>query len=154
MLHGKSFNDLTHAQSTFDTWREEYNFIRPHEGIGMATPSTRYRPSPRSFPETLPPIEYASDCTVRSVQNGGAFSFKGKTFQAPKAFAGHPIGLRPTPTDGVWFVFFLNTKLGCINQKQPGTITKTLDQDKDANVQSQLPGQTEAGSAEEQPAEG
>ena len=41
--------DHAEAQKAFDAWRTVYNFERPHEGIGFATPAQRYRPSPRAY---------------------------------------------------------------------------------------------------------
>jgi len=41
------FADLTAAQAAVDAWRSEYNNLRPHESLGMATPSSASGPSPR-----------------------------------------------------------------------------------------------------------
>ena len=46
--------DLAHAQQRFDLWRPIYNFERPHQGLDLQPPSSRYRPSARVFPEHLP----------------------------------------------------------------------------------------------------
>jgi transposase InsO family protein len=64
VINGRAFVDHAHAQRAFDAWRAIYNDMRPHEAIGMAVPSARYRPSPRRSPEVLPPIDYAPDDTV------------------------------------------------------------------------------------------
>lgn len=48
VINARVFADHAHMQRAFDTWRDIYNTVRPHEAIGMATPSTRYRPSARS----------------------------------------------------------------------------------------------------------
>ncbi len=50
--------DLTTCQQRFDVWRLVYNLERPHEALGMAVPMSRYRESPRTFPETIPPLVY------------------------------------------------------------------------------------------------
>jgi transposase InsO family protein len=57
--------DLEQCQRAFDSWRHLYNHRRPHQAIGMATPSERYRPSDRAFPESLPPIEFGAGDIVR-----------------------------------------------------------------------------------------
>lgn len=36
-------------QSSLDEWRYEYNHIRPHETLGMKTPSQVYTDSPRKY---------------------------------------------------------------------------------------------------------
>src|SRR6185369_2315689 len=80
-ITGQEFDDLLHCQRTFDQFRETYNLERPHESLGMKAPVTRYRPSERSYPETLPAIEYGPDDQVRKVQSEGEVTFKGKLFR-------------------------------------------------------------------------
>jgi transposase InsO family protein len=101
------FADMVDAQSAMDFWRTVYNHVRPHEAILMQTPSQRYRPSPRSFPAHLPPIEYAPDDLVRRVQQGGWISFKGHDLRVSKALIGQPVALRPRlQEDGCFDLFF------------------------------------------------
>src|SRR5262249_1175098 len=45
-------------QKLFDRFRHQFNNERPHEALGQKRPATVYVPSPRPYPETLPPIEY------------------------------------------------------------------------------------------------
>ena len=97
---------LVHLQGACDPWRHRYNFERPHEALGLAVPASRYQPSLRPFPETLPPIEYPTGVAVRRVQPTGECSFQGRPLRVSKAFAGYRIGLRPTATDGVFEMLF------------------------------------------------
>jgi len=110
-ITGQEFDDLLHCQRTFDQFRETYNLERPHESLGMKAPVTRYRPSERSYPETLPAIEYGPDDQVRKVQSEGEVTFKGKLFRVSKALRGYPIALRPTKIDGTYSVVFCNQTL-------------------------------------------
>ena len=57
LLQGRRFADWATCQAAFDRWRGVYNTERPHQALDLATPISRYTPSPRSFPETLPLIE-------------------------------------------------------------------------------------------------
>lgn len=107
VLQGNSFPDLPSCQRAFDRWRNVYNTERPHEAIGLLTPASRYRISPRSFPETLPPAEYDEGETVRMVQAHGAISFRGRRLRIAKAFRGQQVAIRPTPVDGVWGIWFM-----------------------------------------------
>lgn len=120
VLRGPPFRDLAHAQQRFDAWREVYNLERPHEALGQRVPASRYRPSVRAFPGTLPPIEYGPDDLVRKVQCKGEFSFHGHTFRVSKGFHGFPIALRPTPKDGTFSLHFCATKIGSIDLRDPG----------------------------------
>lgn len=106
VLRNREFADLAQAQREFDAWREVYNHERPHQALALEVPATRYRPSPRRFPESLPALEYAPDLIVRKVQGHAGITFRNRNFKIGKAFIGLPVGLRPTTTDGVFQVFF------------------------------------------------
>lgn len=57
-LTGKEMNcRYRECQAFFDNWRDDYNTIRPHEALDMATPASRYRLSDRIFPEKIPEPE-------------------------------------------------------------------------------------------------
>ncbi|WP_245322541.1 hypothetical protein [Mesorhizobium sp. WSM3882] len=68
----------------------------------MATPAERYRPSPRSFPDVLPAIEYAPGDQVRKVDRDSFISFRNRPWRLGKAFRGELVALRPTAEDGVF----------------------------------------------------
>jgi transposase InsO family protein len=115
LLQGRSFRDCLDAQEQFDLWRDVYNLQRPHEALNMATPATRYRPSCRSFPESLPAIEYSPDCQVRQADHQGYIHFQNRNIHVSDAVAYLPVGLRPTAQDGIWDVYFCHQKLDQIN---------------------------------------
>jgi transposase InsO family protein len=104
---GFNIND---CQNHFDTWREIYNFERPHESLQLQVPGSRYRVSPRSFPEKLPPIEYGPDDFVRKVSSGW-ISLRSRYYRIGKAFEGEYVAIRPTRMDGVYDIFFCAQKI-------------------------------------------
>ena len=106
LLSGREFNDIEHSQASFDSWRECYNFERPHEALNMATPAESYKPSSKEMPESLPEIEYGPDDHVRKVQSVGEIHFKGREFKVGQAFRGEPVAVRPTMIDGQYKVFY------------------------------------------------
>jgi transposase InsO family protein len=106
LLRTRTFTDLIDCQTRFAHWREIYNWERPHEALGMAAPASRYRISPRAYPERLPAIEYDSGGEVRKVQGDGKIFFKGRVFRVGKALRLHHVALKPTNVDGVWSVCF------------------------------------------------
>ena len=110
-----SFTSTEHCQQYFDRWRTVYNVERPHEALAMDVPTSRYRPSPREYPETLPPITYSADDIVRKVGDHGEISFHGIEFKIGKAFHGYPVALRPTTSDGLYNVFFCHEQIAQIN---------------------------------------
>jgi len=117
VLRGRFFENLAACRSAFDHWREIYNVRRPHEALGLDTPITRYVVSPRSFPETLPPIEYDPGDTVRRVYDGGQFTLRHREYRIGKAFRGYPVALRPTLRDGVLDVYFCTRRIGWIDER-------------------------------------
>ena len=119
VLQGRHFVDCSACQVSFDHWRNVYNTERPHQALEMATPLSRYTPSPRSFPEVLPPIEYADDDLVRKVMAEGWVSFKGYTFKVGRALRGYPVALRPTVDDGVWTVWFMTHPVAQVDLRGP-----------------------------------
>jgi transposase InsO family protein len=117
VLQGRNFRDLDECGHAFDEWRPVYNFRRPHEALGDETPSTRYRMSHRSFPETMPEIEYGPDDRVRKVQDGGLIRFRGVEYRVGRAFKGLPVAVRRTAQDGVFDVCFCRQIIAQINPK-------------------------------------
>jgi transposase InsO family protein len=102
----RHFRNLAEAQRRFDAWRHIYNYERPHQGIGDEPPASRFRSSTRRFPAKLPPIAYGPDCLVRRVQDDGRISWGNRNIFVSSAFAGEPIGLRPTGRDGIFDVLY------------------------------------------------
>jgi transposase InsO family protein len=119
VLAQRVFADFERMQFRFDEWRYCYNHLRPHEALAMAVPASRYQPSPRSFPEQLPPLEYGARDQVRKVQTDGKISFRNREFRIGKAFRGYPVALRPTTQDGVYDVYFATHRISQIDLHQP-----------------------------------
>ena len=118
VLDGRRLDTLAQAQQAFDRWREIYNVKRPHEALQMATPSTRYRMSPRGWPAIIEPPAYEPGALVRYVQQGGWLSFKGRKINCPRAFAGRRVALRPTNTDGLFDLCYRSHLLQQIDLRQ------------------------------------
>jgi len=118
-LGGETFADLAAAQAAFDCWRVSYNQERPHEALAMATPSSRYVPSPRCYPAALPVIVYAADDAIRKVQSEGAVHFAGRVFRVSKALRGERVAVRPTLIDGVWTIHFMTHRIAQIDLRDP-----------------------------------
>lgn len=124
LLSKQPFGDLGESQQAFDRWRERYNLIRPNQGIGERVPVTRYRPSPRAYPETLPPIEYGPADLVRKIGRQGQFSVQGRIYKTSEAFAGQHIALRAADKDGELELYYCHQKIGTISlHTQPTGVT-------------------------------
>ena len=100
-----------HAQQqAFHRFRREYNEERPHEALGMQTPSAVYRPSLRPYPLRVPEPEYGSALQVRRVDRSGVFSWKGDVVFLSETLMGEPIGLLPQD-DRFYTVYFISSPI-------------------------------------------
>ncbi len=118
-IGNRAFRELADCQRAFDAWRTVYNLERPHEALAMATPASRYRPSPRHFPETLSRFDYGPNAILRRVQQQGRISFKNREWPVGRAFTGHPVALRPTHHDGLFHVFFCTERIAQVDLRDP-----------------------------------
>lgn len=65
--------NLNLQQRVFNSFRNTYNDIRPHEALDDETPASRFAPSKRPYPDRIEPPEYPGHVEVRRVSNCGAF---------------------------------------------------------------------------------
>jgi transposase InsO family protein len=80
-------------QARFDAWRNEYNEERPHEALGMATPSSVYASSPRPFPERMPEFEYPSSMNTRKVRQNGCIKWRGADIFVSETLINEIVGI-------------------------------------------------------------
>lgn len=98
---------LLEWQQHFDGWRDLYYHQRPHQALADRPPDSRYQPSARPFPETLPAPDYPSCMQVRRVDVNGCISFRNQYLRIGKAFTHFPVGilLDATPGDQIQVYF-------------------------------------------------
>jgi transposase InsO family protein len=114
LLARRDWHDLGTSQRRFDDYRQEYNHRRPHEALGYKPPASRYRPSPRAFPEKLPEPEYLAGDLIKRVKGKGEIMVENRTWVVGRAFAGEPVALRPQG-DGLHAVYYSHQRLGYID---------------------------------------
>lgn len=107
----------SHAQQRrFDTWRHEYNTVRPHEALDDETPASRYTPSPRPYPRRRAPLEYPGHYEVRRVSRNGGIRWHKQWVNVTSSLVGEYIGLEEID-DGLWDVYFGPLKLGRFHER-------------------------------------
>lgn len=114
LLIRQPFYDLNDSQSKFDSWRNSYNYERPHQALAMQTPGSQYQPSPRTFTGNFPPMEYPAGDILRKIDCLGKLQFQGRKFRIGKAFKHSLVALRATELDGVFNVFFFKQRIAQI----------------------------------------
>ncbi len=99
-LHGTIEKELSFAPTSdvpaaLKTFRDRYNWVRPHQSLGQRTPGSVYIPSCRARPERMPEPFFPDEAIIRICREAGKFNFKGHSYKLGIAFAGLPVGLLP-----------------------------------------------------------
>jgi len=98
-------------QQRFETFRREFNEVRPHEALEMQTPASVYSPSPRPYPARLPEVTYQAGWATRKVQCDGDFYWKHQPIFLSEVLHGETIGLEPVDAR-YWRAYFGPKYLG------------------------------------------
>ncbi|WP_425269471.1 integrase core domain-containing protein [Leptospira dzoumogneensis] len=109
-------SNMKQQQKSFDRFRTEYNYERPHEALGQKPPSEFYQASKRSFPNKIQEVTYPDHFEVRKVDDGN-FYWKNKRFFITKSLGGEHIGFEPVE-DGIWTIYFSFVKIGIFNERK------------------------------------
>lgn len=96
---------LAGQQRRFNTFCREFNEERPHEALGQRRPSSIYTPSPRPYPEILPPPEYPGHFETRRVDDAGQIKWKDHPVFFSHTLSHETVGFEEID-DGVWSVYF------------------------------------------------
>jgi transposase InsO family protein len=78
-------------QAWLDEYRWEHNHLRPHEALGMQTPSSRWCPSRRSYDPNPPQWEYPVGSKVLKVDSQGKLDLRNVKWKIGKAFSGERV---------------------------------------------------------------
>lgn len=97
----------------FRRFARVYNEERPHEALGLVTPSSVYCASPRAWSGRLDSPEYDAGMAVRRVRHNGEIRWRGDLVYVSEALIGEPVGLAEGE-DGRWRVWFGPVELGSI----------------------------------------
>lgn len=109
--------NLHQQQVVFNVFRCEFNTQRPHEALGMDTPSSRYRPAERHYPRRIPRVEYAGEFDVRTVRSNGEIKWQGQLMYVSEALIGEPVGLKETDNDR-WALYFSRLHIGTLDARR------------------------------------
>lgn len=79
------------AQSWLDAYRWEHNYVRPHEALGMRTPSQLWLPSPRRYDPAPPRWQYPEGARVLKVDSWGKMHWGGRKWKISSALCGERV---------------------------------------------------------------
>jgi putative transposase len=103
-------------QRKLNTFRQEFNEVRPHEALDMHTPAQLHTVSLRRMPDKLLPMEYPDRFEVRLVSGNGGIRWRKQWVNVTSALIGEYVGLEPID-DGLWDVYFGVKKIGRLHER-------------------------------------
>jgi hypothetical protein len=74
-------------QPWLDSFRYEYNYLRPHEALGMKTPASLWQPSLRRYDPNPPAWAYPQGAEVVRLESNGQLKLAGRRWQVAGALA-------------------------------------------------------------------
>ena len=80
-------------QAWLDEFRWEHNHVRPHEALGMETPASYWRRSPRGYDPNPPAWEYPSGSRVLKVDSDGKIKLHQEPWLISRALCGERVQL-------------------------------------------------------------
>ena len=104
-------------QKRFNSFRTDFNQIRPHEALGQKPPASAYQPSSRSFPTKLSTPDYPAHFEVRKVSTNGGIRWHSVWINVSHLLGGDYIGLEEIDHD-IWAVHFGPVSLGWLHLKK------------------------------------
>jgi transposase InsO family protein len=94
-LADRTFASLEHAQTELDAWVGDYNSVRPHQALDMATPAERFALAPITVDAQSVPVDAAEDhrgqWVLRRVGSNGFVSVDNQLFSVTNAYKGELI---------------------------------------------------------------
>jgi transposase InsO family protein len=98
-------DDIVRQQAELDQWRKIFNEERPHEALGLKTPSEVYVKSSRIYDPSKLELVYPKNCIVRKVSEKGSLKLANRRIQISVALSGYDVGLEPLGHDryALWF---------------------------------------------------
>jgi transposase InsO family protein len=120
-LHQETANpasaNVKKQQKSFDQFRTTYNCERPHEALKGACPNDLYKASTRTFPVTLPELEYREGLELRKADQDGKIRWKQARCRLGQALANEVVGVEPID-DGVQRIWIGPVLLGLLDERK------------------------------------
>lgn len=108
LLKYTEFQNIDDANCKIQQWRDKYNNIRPHEALGMLTPSDVYTKSDRVYTGKILDYEYSGQYPVLKVNCKGYLSIDNQRLYFSETMRGEYIELRPNPPGDSFVACFRN----------------------------------------------
>ena len=110
LLKYQQFANIDDADNGLQTWRDKYNYIRPHEAFGMRCPGDVYSPSSRPYPQSIHEFTYGGEYHVIKVNSWGYVRFDKWQVYLSETMIGEYIEFRPQ-SDDTFIACYRNFKI-------------------------------------------
>lgn len=108
---------LKSQQMAFDAFKDEFNYVRPHEAIGQKRPADLYRASPNNFSDQCPTISYPGHMEVRNIKRNGDMRWKSKEIYLSSVLIGESVGLEEIG-DETFLIYFGHLPIAIFQEKK------------------------------------
>ena len=97
-------------QGRFDGFRQEFNYVRPHEALGQECPSTKVENYRRPYPSAITPPEYPASFQRRRVRSAGQIEWQGQVIYIGEVLIGEQVAFHQVDDD-LWHLYFASAHL-------------------------------------------
>lgn len=108
--------NLKSQQVKFNNFINQYNNERPHEALGMKTPSEVHVRSNREHPRYIRDWDYEKDLLTKMVTVNGCICWYQDQIMILTALSGKYVGLEDLE-GGLWRVYYRHVELGILSEK-------------------------------------
>ncbi len=126
LLNHTEIANIEDAVNKFAVWRDKYNAIRPHEALGMRSPSEVYTPSQRQYTENIPKYEYGGQYHVIKVNSWGYVRFDKWQVYLSETMIDQHIEFRPSPDGETFIACYRNFKIAEFDTKDGSLIHRSI----------------------------
>jgi putative transposase len=105
---------ITEQQKRFDSFRYEFNLLRPHDGLGKLPPASAHVGYWRRFPDRIEQAAYPLSFDIRSVRQQGAIKWKGELLFVSELLVGEYIGIEQL-TDHEADIWYRHVVIGTLD---------------------------------------
>lgn len=114
-------NSMAGQQKRFAAFIECFNQERMHQALGMKTPDSQWRKSPRRLRKSALFAKYDASWETRRIDKSGKMAWGSKSIFIGSALRGADLGLEPLD-EGLWRVHFASFPIGFLIEKPSGMI--------------------------------
>jgi transposase InsO family protein len=110
--------NLRTQQRKLNQFVNEYNYDRPHAALGLETPGSIHKYSPRPYKDKVEEWVYPNYCEVRRVTKNGAIRWRStKWVMVATSLCDKHVGLEELG-DGIWRIYFRQKMLGYFDENK------------------------------------